>query len=222
MNTNFEQDTLFGKKIISTISYNEQEIIRDILHLHADGGNIDCDPTYSIGNFYKNGLTQPTHKFDKFPQIEGVIEATSDKLPLRDQSMRTIMFDPPFVLGGDTYDDAKEGSCIIAKRFTGFHDFNELKDMYSSSLKEFARVLIGGGIVIFKCQDVVSSALNHFTHAWVMYEAMKYGFYPKDLFILLARARLTDNRVQQHGRKFHAYYWVFKKMPCKVDYSSVI
>jgi len=63
------QDTLFGKKIISTIGYNEQEIIRDILFLHANGKPIDCDPTYSIGNFYKNGVPKPKYKFDKFPQL---------------------------------------------------------------------------------------------------------------------------------------------------------
>ena len=142
MSIDFGQDTLFGKKVISTISYNEQEIIRDILYLHADSQNIDCDPTYSIGNFYKKGITVPIHKFDKRPQAPGVIEATSDNLPLRDQSIRVIMFDPPFVITGDTYGEAKEGSSIIAKRFTGFHNFNEIKTMYGASLKEFARVLI--------------------------------------------------------------------------------
>lgn len=72
--------------------------------------------------------------------------------------------------------------------------------------------------MIFKCQDVVFSAKNHFTHVWVMNEALKLGFYPKDLFILLARNRLTDGRKQQHARKFHSYFWVFKKATCKVSY----
>ncbi len=128
------------------------------------------------------------------------------------------MFDPPFVIGGQTYEEAEEGSCITAKRFTSFASFNELKQMYSSSLKEFYRILRHDGIVIMKCQDCVASARQHFTHAWVMYEAMKYGFYPKDLFILLAKARMTDNRKQQHARKFHSYYWVFKKERCNVNY----
>ena len=152
--------------------------------------------------------------------MPGVIEATSDKLPLRDQSIKVVMFDPPFVITGDTYGEAKEGS-IIAKRFTGFKDWIELKSMYSGSLKEFYRILMGGGIVIFKCQDIVSAALNKFSHCWVMYEALKYGFYPKDLFVLLAKNRLTDNRVQQHARKFHSYFWVFKKEKCKVDYDGL-
>ena len=216
----FGQETIFGPKVISTIGYDEQEIIRDILYLHADSNIIDCDPTYSIGNFYKKGIPPPKLKYDKFPQIEGVVEATSDSLPLGKDSVSVIMFDPPFVISGEGYDDLKEGSGIISKRFTAFKDFKELKSMYNGSLKEFYRILRDDGIVIFKCQDIVSSGLNHFSHCWIMYEAMKIGFYPKDLFILLAKNRINDGRKQQHGRKYHSYFWVFKKSKCKVDYSG--
>ncbi len=216
----YSQDTLFGQKIISTISYDEQEIIRDILFLHAPEKDIELDPTYSTGNFYKQGLTDPIHKFDLTPQIEGVRQASSDNLPIKDNSINVIMFDPPFVISGENYDDTPEGSTIISKRFTAFKDFKELKDMYTKSLKEFFRVLKWGGVLIFKCQDIVSSSKNHFTHSWVMFEAVKMGFYPKDLFILLARNRINDGRKQQHARKYHCYYWVFKKIDCPVDYNT--
>jgi len=218
----YGQDTLFGKKVISTIGYDEQEMIRDILYLHAKGKHIDCDPTYSIGNFYKNGVPKPKYKFDKFPQLPDVIEATANKLPIENESCEVIMFDPPFVIGGVTYNESKEGSCIIQKRFTQFESFDELKEMYSGSLTEFTRVLKGGGIVIFKCQDCVSSAKNHFSHCWVMFEAVRLGFYPKDMFILFAKNRLNDGREQQHGRKYHSYYWVFEKRECRVDYALAV
>ena len=218
MKTDFRQNTLFGQKIISSIGFDEQEILRDILYLHTDGKVIDCDPTFSVGNFYKKGIPAPVHKFDKTPTFPGVIGASSDNLPLDSNSINVIMFDPPFVIGGENYQEAKNGSSIIAKRFTSFKNFEELKTMYSESLKEFSRVLRDQGIVIFKCQDVVVSQKNHFTHCWIMYEAIRNGFYPKDLFILLARARLTDGRVQQHARKYHSYFWVLKKETCKVEY----
>lgn len=218
MEIDYNQDTLFGKKIISSINYDEQELIRDILFLFAPNKRIDVDPTYSVGNFYKNGLPQPTHKFDKFPQTHDTIEACSDNLPLCDNSIETIMFDPPFVIGGIDHEWVEEGSNIIGRRFSNFQSFGELKKMYSESLKEFYRILKENGIVIFKCQDCVASAKQHFTHVWVMNEAIKMGFYPKDLFVLLAKNRLIDGRVQQHARKFHSYYWVFQKKTCKVDY----
>ena len=142
-------------------------------------------------------------------------------MPLENDSVNTIMFDTPFVISGEGYNDLKEGSGIISKRFTAFKSFDELKKMYSGSLKEFYRILKKDGIVIFKCQDCVASALNHFSHVYVMNEALRIGFYPKDLFVLLAQNRINDGRKQQHGRKFHCYYWVFKKTKCKVDYNGI-
>ncbi len=209
----FRQNDLFGKKVISTIGFNEQEIIRDILYLHGKGNYIDCDPTFSVGNFYKNGLPKPNYRFDKYPQIKGVVEATSDNIPLENESCNVIMFDPPFVINGYLKETG-----IITKRFTSFKHWNELKEMYNGSLKEFYRILKNGGIVIFKCQDIVSSGKNHFSHCWIINEALRFGFYPKDLFLLLAKNRLTDGREQQHARKYHSYFWVFEKSKCKVEY----
>lgn len=40
--------------MVKSISYDQSEIIKDILDLHVKNKKIDCDPTYSIGNFYKN------------------------------------------------------------------------------------------------------------------------------------------------------------------------
>lgn len=90
-----QQDTLFGKRTISSIGYDEQQIIKDILHLHGKGNYIDCDPTYSIGNFYKKGLPKPEYKFDINPQAKGVVAASADNLPLQNETCKIIMFDPP-------------------------------------------------------------------------------------------------------------------------------
>lgn len=217
---NYGQNTLFGKKIISSIGFDEQEMIRDILYLHAGGKKIDCDPTFSVGNFYKKGLKKPRHIYDKRPQTNNTIQATSENLPLENESINTIMFDPPFTIYGKGINKIEKDCSIMKNRFSAFANWAELKKMYSKSLKEFYRILKINGIVIFKCQDFVSGAKQHFTHAWVMYEALKYGFYPKDLFILLAKNRLTDKREQQHARKYHSYFWVFKKNDCKVNYQS--
>lgn len=214
----YGQNTLFGDKIISSINYNEQELIRDILYLHSSGHYIDCDPCFSVGNFYKDGLPKPANIFDKFPQTKDTIEATADKLPLEDNSVYTIMFDPPFVIGGEDHEEIAEGSNLISRRFSNFQSWDELKIMYTGALKEFYRILKDKGIVIFKCQDVVACGKQHMTHSWVMKEAVIMGYYPKDLFILLAKARMTDGRKQQHARKFHSYYWVFKKDRCPIIY----
>ena len=59
-------------ELIRSISYDQSEIIRNILSLHVPGGKIDCDPTYSIGAFYKGtGIDPPAFRFDIKPQADG-------------------------------------------------------------------------------------------------------------------------------------------------------
>ena len=83
--------------MIKSISYNQIEIIQNILMLHCNGHDIECDPCYSKGNFYKDKIKPPIYKFDIDPQIEGVEKANAEKLPLGDESINTILFDPPFL-----------------------------------------------------------------------------------------------------------------------------
>lgn len=203
----FNQDTLFGKKVISSIGYDEQEMIRDIIYLHSPIKKIDLDPCYSIGNFYKYGIKKPKYIFDKYPQTNDCIQAESNNLPVENESVETIMFDPPFVFG--IHGKAEEN--IMAKRFTIFENFDELKKMYFDSLKEFYRILKKRGIVIFKCQDYTDSKTT-MTHCHVFNWAEQNGFYAKDMFILFSKNRIFNPNVEQrHSRKFHSYYWVFQK-----------
>jgi len=209
----YTQSTLFGNKVIKSISFDEQEIIRDILYLHCQNNNIDCDPTFSIGNFYKKGLIEPTYKFDINPQRKDVVKSCSTDLPLKENSINVIMFDPPFMFEKRN----RKNQNIMNKRFSMYNNgFEELKEHYINSLKEFKRVLKNKGILIFKCQDFTDSktTLTHcFVHKW----ADEVGFYAKDLFILLSKGAISNKGLtQRHARKYHSYFFVFelnKKQP---------
>lgn len=201
--------------------YNSNfDIITNIMSLYKIE-QFDLDCTYSKGAFWKN-LPRPKNKSDVYPFDDTVIEASSEKLPFTDKSMKSIMYDPPFVVVGKTYKDNKEGSSIIAKRFEGYETFTHLKNNYYNTLKELYRVCDDGGFVVFKCQDTVSGGKNHFTHVMVMNMATEMGFYPKDLFILLAKHRINSFgskwSKQEHARKHHSYFWIFQKVRPKVDY----
>ena len=51
--------------MVKSVSYDQGEIIKNIISLYIPSGKIDCDPTYSKGNFYnKTGITPPTYKFE--------------------------------------------------------------------------------------------------------------------------------------------------------------
>ena len=127
-------------------------------------------------------------------------------------------------MGGKIKKDCAEGSCLISKRFSYFKNPDELSKFYKASLFEFYRILKKMGVLIFKCQDCVVSSKNLMSHAIIMQQALNVGFYPKDLFVLLAKNRLISGKVrkQQHARKFHSYFWVFEKRKSKIDYETLI
>ncbi len=196
-------------KVISTISYDQHEIIRNIVKLHCPQG-IELDPTYSKGNFYnKSGIDEPVEKFDLYPQTDDTLEANANDLPHLDGTITSIMYDPPFVVGHTK----RNPSGIIGERFHGFRYIQDLWKWYSECLEEFYRVLQHNGTLIFKCQDTVSNAKNWFSHLYIMNEAERIGFYNKDLFILMAKNRIIghNHSNQQHARKFHSYFIVLKK-----------
>lgn len=211
-------------KMVKSVYTSNYDAIRNIMDLYGIE-RFDLDCTYSKGNFWKD-LPSPINKSDIYPVNETVIEASSENLPYEDSSMKSIMFDPPFVVAGKSYKGNKEGSSIIAKRFEGYESYNHLKNHYYNTLKELYRVCEKGGHVVFKCQDTVSGGKNHFSHVMVMNMAQELGFYPRDLFILTSNVRInsfgTKWTKQEHARKYHSYFWVFEKVKPRVKYDSPI
>ena len=208
--------------LISSISYDQIEIIENILKLHTKDNTIDCDPTYSKGNFYKNGkVKEPKYKFDINPQTEDTIKADARNLPLDDNSVNCIMFDPPFLATTGKSITANDNNNFINKRFGVFPNEKELHQFYIDSMKEFYRILKDDGILIFKCQDKISSSKQYLSHVFIINEAIKIGYYPKDMFILLAKTRIVADwqvKNQKNARKFHSYFLVFQKCNKKIEY----
>ena len=195
--------------VISTIGYDQHEILKNIVNLHLYG-KIDLDPTYSKGVFYKNeAVPTPKLKFDLYPQTEDTVQASAESLPLPDNTIESMMFDPPFVAGHTK----SKPTGVIGERFHGFRYIKDLWAWYDLCLKEHHRVLKKGGKLVFKCQDTVSSGKQHWSHVHIINKAEELGFYTKDLSVLLAKSRLIghNHANQKHARKFHSYFIVFEK-----------
>lgn len=208
------------ENLVKSISYNEQEIIKWILDLHCKYP-IELDATYSKGNFYKGNFDEPKYKFDLYPQTENTVKGNAENLPFEEQFFNTIMFDPPFLATKGKSLKENENNNIINKRFGVYPTEKELHKFYVNALNEFYRILKKGGILIFKCQDKVSSGKQYFSHNFIINEAEKIGFYPKDLFVLLAKNRIVANwqlKNQKNARKFHSYFLVFEKSDKKTIY----
>ena len=197
------------KKHYKSVFENEQELLKALIDIHLDGKDIECDPMYFKGNFYKDGVNPPKYKFDLNPQVEGVKKHDAAFLPFENSSLDSIILDPPFLFGihGKTKD------YYSSKKYTIFQDERDMRTTYWAIIQEAGRVLKKGGTLIFKCQDYTDSKTT-ITHCYVYHIATEIeGFYAKDLAILVKPNKITNpNTRQRHLRKIHTYFWVFKKV----------
>lgn len=179
------------------------------MRLHNGGNPFDADVTYSVGGFYRRSIPVPALRFDISPQSPDVIQADVCALPLADESISSVIFDPPFMFNPHGTALTKNAA---ANRYSMFPKWEDLERTYCGALDEFKRVLKPKGIVAFKCQDYTDSKTT-LTHCHVWKWATERGFYAKDMFI---RYRLNGpaynvNLRQKHARKFHSYWFVFVK-----------
>lgn len=198
---------------VRSIYETQQEILAAIMRLHCPEG-FDADLTYGNGSFWKK-LPRPKLCFDITPLHDGVIQANSGALPLENESIKSAVFDPPFL----TY--VKNGRGHNAKvamtaRFGGYYTYGELEKHYTETIAEAYRVLSPLGRLVFKCQDVIHNHKMHCTHANVIQWAALRGFRVLDLFILPAKSRMTGPQLrrkgtQRHARVWHSYFLVFER-----------
>jgi len=197
------------KKHYKSVFENEQELLKAIIDIHLDGKDIELDPMYFKGNFYKDGVNEPKYKFDINPQIENVGKADARFLLslIESGEIKSVILDPPFLFG--VHGKTKE--YYSSKTHTIFEDLNELERCYFDIIKEASRYLKQNGIMIFKCQDY-TDVKTTMTHCLVKDLAEHWGFYAKDLAILVKPNKITNpNTKQRHFRKIHTYFWVFQK-----------
>lgn len=209
--------------VIKNISYDQSEILHNIMVLHNDGKPFDADMTYSTGGFYasrKNGYTipEPLMKFDVCPQTEDTVKIEPlGKLPLEDNSLSSLVIDLPFVISPRDCKSMvvnKDTSCIIAKRFSSYYPVTEMFESYHHWINEAYRVLKEDGICIFKTQGTISGGKCYLTPEYSWLCAENCGFYTIDQFFLMAKARLISGKVkkQEHARKYSSTFYVFKKV----------
>ena len=196
---------------IRSVYYKQEDILSGIMQLYCPSG-FDCDITYGNGSFYTN-ISQPRLKFDIDPQVCGVQQACSTTLPIETSSLSSVVFDPPFL----TYVRAGRSgnkNMILSSRFSGYWRYDELADHYKKTLVEVSRVLRTGGILVFKCQDIIHNHKMHCTHSNVIQWANTSHLNLLDLFVLPAKHRLpAPNKlgVQRHARIYHSYFLVFER-----------
>ena len=195
-------------KHYKSVFTNEQELLKALIRIHLDGKDIECDPMYFKGNFYKDGIVKPFYRFDINPP-EGIDCAIGDarNLPIEDEHLDNIILDPPFLFEIRNRKNYNYG----ANTHGLLRGFSELESLYKDILKEAYRILKNKGVLIFKCQDYTDSKTT-MTHSLAYNWATELGFYAKDLAILVKPNKVYNSATtQRHLRKIHTYFWVFVK-----------
>lgn len=194
---------MVSNDLIKSISYDQQEIINNILALYNCSEPIDLDPCFNLGMFYKNGKVKtPLYKSDIKPIAPGVKKWDVRDLPFNNE-LQCIIFDPPFIVSGK--------SSKIGMRYGYFENVTELKQFYYDAFISLQRALKNKGLLIVKCQDFVNGRRNYIMLNYVLNLANELNFKVLDLFILLSKTRPTKIKKQQHARKYHSYFIVLKK-----------
>lgn len=190
---------------ITTVSASQTEILRNIMTLYNDGQPFEADVSYGSGAFYKD-IKAPAYRFDIEPRYGAVTQADVRHLPVPDDRYASVVFDPPFI-------HAPGKDSIMGRRFGGYPSQKALREMYEQAVDEIHRVLTPGGLLVFKCQDIIESGKQNMNHCHVWLMAGVAGFRTEDLFILTRKAAIEgwNHKVQQHARKTHSYFWVFRK-----------
>lgn len=217
-------DTFNNSNIVRNISYDQKEILWNIMQLYNDGKEFDCDMTASSLKFYEKKksdsyvIPEPKILFDVFPQQDKIKKIEPyGKLPLEDNSIDSIVIDLPFVVSppnAPSAQESKEGSNLIFKRFHGFYPVDDLYSTYFHWISEAFRVLKENGTCVFKTQSTISGSVQHNIEEWSFICAQKVGFTMEDKFILAAKARLISGgkyKKQMHARKYTSCFLVFKK-----------
>lgn len=184
-----------------------------ILGLYVEPGKVVADVTHGRGVFWRD---IPEGKYQlRATDLQTGVDCR--KLPYENESIDCVVLDPPYMHtpGGS----AHEGH----QNFEGYYQNNaansNLKyheavlDLYYGAAREAHRVLREAGILIVKCQDEVCANKQRLTHVELVVEYTHYGFIVEDCFVLVRTNRPGVSRMikQQHARKNHSYFLVFRK-----------
>lgn len=212
--------------VMSAYMEGNAEIFPKILELHVPEGSLVADVTWGNGVFWQN---VPPETYEILPS--DIATGTDCRnLPYEDDFLDCVVLDPPYMEGfyrKSAGNKAGSGThSAFAQAYSNGDEINEdsenkgtkkwhaaVTDMYFKAGKEAYRVLKKNGILIVKCQDEVSAGKQWLTHVEIINKYQEYGFYTKDLFVVVRNNRPSVSRLikQKHARKNHSYFLVFIK-----------
>jgi hypothetical protein len=196
-----------------TISNSQHEILDSISRMYLDNKRVHLDLCYNVGGFYSPAgarIEEPELKNDlhlgtsrKSLAGSRITNFDCRETNLGTEKIRSIVFDPPFLVGSDN---------LMTDRYGGFSSIEEMFSFQDASLQEISRILIKGGILITKIQDFCHGRQKYFPSIYQVIKARELNLHLVDSFILINKNRF---RAKTAGRltavSAHCFFHVFRK-----------
>jgi hypothetical protein len=197
-------------EVVTTHHGENADLIRQVAELYLADGATVADVTYGKGAFWSKTNTRRFNLLasDLRPCC-GVRRADFRHLPYQGGSIDVVVLDPPYVHHG--------GSHVLEERYENHtiadYYHRDIMALYHDGMTEAVRVLKPEGMLWCKCKDQVEGGEQCWSHVELYQEAVKLGFYGRDLFVLVPTGRTSPRRWdrQLHARKNHSFLWVFQK-----------
>lgn len=197
-------------------------VFLDILTLYVPKGAIGCDVTYGRGVFWSPEAREHVGHLFATDKMDGVCLSN---IPYIGDSLDFHVLDPPY-MGGFFRPASHQKGLASHSDFSyryghhggldykGLHYHAAVDAIYKDGIREAHRVLRPGGVQITKCMDEISNHRQHLTHCDIVTAAQAVGFETVDLFVVTRNDRPHGRRIkrQEHARKNHSYFLVFKKL----------
>jgi len=198
------------------------ELFPRILDLHVPKGATVADVTFGTGVFWRN-VPKGAYKLLATDIADGI---DCRNLPYESGTIDCIVLDPPYMEGFYRRHGTQKAGSGTHAAFREFYSNGDeqpdgpkwhkaVLDLYLKAGKEAHRALRSNGILIVKCQDEVSANRQWLTHVEIINEYARFGFYTKDIFVVVRENRPIISRLkkQVHARKNHSYFIVLVKIP---------
>ena len=205
--------------VLSSHLSGNADVFPQVLALHVPKGSTVADVTWGKGAFWQD-VPPSAYKL-----LASDMKTGTDcrNLPYESGSIDALVLDPPYMeglfrkstghmAGGGSHAAFRENySNGLATEEGGPKWHAAVTDLYFKAGREAHRVLREEGVLIVKCQDEVSANRQCLTHVEIINEFETYGFYCKDLFVVMRTNRPVIARLkkQEHARKNHSYFLVF-------------
>lgn len=195
---------ILNNNSIKSVSNSQDDILLWIMELYNNGEPFEADLTASVLVFYRHRVPKPKFLYDKYPQLEEV-KNLEEVNSLPNETFSSIVYDLPFVI-------STGASSIIKKRFTHFSTVEELYQANDEMLDSAYRLLKRKGLLVVKTMDVNHGGTQEWVSDYVLNAAKAKGLQLLDKFILVANFKLFNRtHSQRQARKYHSYFFVFRK-----------